>query len=162
MGVGLLFHLAEAGWKDIVLLEKGQLTSGSTWHAAGLCPSFISDYNLSQIHHYGNELYPKLEELTGQYVSWHGCGGIRYATNEHELDFFHYVKGIAANSGAKMEIIDPETIQRMLPYANIEGVVGGAWTPEDGHVDPAGVCNAMAAAARQLGAEIRLECLVHA
>ncbi|MBT3559177.1 MAG: FAD-dependent oxidoreductase [Rhodospirillales bacterium] len=160
MGVGLLYHLAEAGWTDIVLLEKGELTSGSTWHAAGLCPSFIADYNMSKIHHYGNTLYPKLEEMTGQYVSWHGCGSIRFATNEHELDYFRLVAGITDNSGAKMEIIDSAKIKELVPWIELDGVVGGAWTPEDGHVDPAGVCNAMAIAARNLGAEIVRECLV--
>ncbi len=160
MGVGLLYHLAEAGWTDCVLLEKGELTSGSTWHAAGLCPSFIADYNMSKIHHYGNTLYPKLEEMTGQYVSWHGCGAIRFATNEHELDFFRLVAGIADNSGADMEIIDPAKIKEIVPWIQLDGVVGGAWTRDDGHVDPAGVCNAMATAARNLGAEIERECMV--
>ncbi len=160
MGVGLLYHLAEQGWKDIVLLEKGELTSGSTWHAAGLCPSFIADYNMSKIHHYGNTLYPKLEEMTDQYVSWHGCGSIRFATNEDELDYFRLVAGIADNSGAKMEIIDPAKIKQILPFVQLDGVIGGAWTPEDGHVDPAGVCNAMAIAAKNMGAEIVRECLV--
>ena len=160
MGVGLLYHLAELGWTDIVLLEKGELTSGSTWHAAGLCPSFIADYNLSKIHHYGSVLYPKLEAITGQYLSWHGSGSIRFATNEHELDYFKLVAGIADNSGARMEIIDPAKIKQILPHVQLDGVVGGAWTPEDGHVDPAGVCNAMAIAARNMGAEILRECLV--
>ena len=88
MGVGLLQHLAEEGWSDIVLVEKGELTSGSTWHAAGQCPSFIGDYTLAMIHHHSNTLYPKLEEMTGQYISWHGCGGIRLATTKAELEWF--------------------------------------------------------------------------
>ena len=73
MGVGLLYHLAEEGCKDVLLIEKGELTSGSTWHAAGQCPSLVGNYNLAKLHHHGTTLYPKLEELTGQYVSWHGC-----------------------------------------------------------------------------------------
>ena len=68
-----------------MLIEKGELTSGSTWHAAGQCPSFIGDYNMAKIHHYSNTLYPKLEELTGQYVSWHGGGGLRIATTPEEV-----------------------------------------------------------------------------
>ena len=84
MGVGLLYHLAEAGWDDCVLIEKADLTSGSTWHAAGQCPSFTADYNIAKIHHYSNTLYPKLEGLTGQPTGWHGCGGIRFATNDGE------------------------------------------------------------------------------
>ncbi len=160
MGVGLLYHLAQEGWTDITLLEKGELTSGSTWHAAGLCASFIADYNMSKIHHYANTLYPKLEEMTGQYVSWHGCGGIRFATNDSELDYFKLVAGIADNSGAQMEIVDPAKIKQIVPWIELDGVVGGALTHGDGHVDPAGVCQAMATAARKLGAEIVRECLV--
>ena len=80
MGVGLAYHLAEAGWTDVLLIEKGEFTSRSTWHAAGQCPSFIGNYNIVRIHHYSNTLYPMLEALTGQPTGWHGCGGIRLAT----------------------------------------------------------------------------------
>ncbi len=154
MGVGLLYHLAEAGWDDCILVEKGELTSGSTWHAAGQCPSFIADYNMAKIHHYSNTLYPKLEEMTGQAISWHGCGGIRLATRPEELDYFRLVQGIAANVGFRMEIIDPDEIKRLNPFMDTTGVIAGAWTLDDGHVDPAGCCNAMAIAARNLGATL--------
>ena len=76
MGVGLAYHLAEEGAKDVLLIEKGELTSGSTWHAAGQCPSMVGNYNLAKIHAYSNYLYPRLEEMTGQYVSWHASGGM--------------------------------------------------------------------------------------
>ncbi len=76
MGVALLYHLAEEGCNDVLLIEKGELTCGSTWHAAGQCPSLVGNYNLAKIHNYSNWLYPRLEELTGQYVSWHASGGI--------------------------------------------------------------------------------------
>lgn len=154
MGVGLLYHLAEAGWNGCVLIEKGELTSGSTWHAAGQCPSFIADYNMAQIHHYSNTLYPKLEELTGQATGWHGCGGIRFATTEEELDYFRLVEGIAANVGFRMQIISPEEIRRINPFVTTEGVLAGAWTLDDGHVDPASCCNAMAKGAQNNGATI--------
>ena len=154
MGVGLLYHLAEAGWDDCILIEKGELTSGSTWHAAGQCPSFIADYNMAQIHHYSNTLYPKLEELTGQATGWHGCGGIRFATTEEELDYFRFVEGIAANIGFRMQIISPEEIQRINPFVTTEGVLAGAWTLDDGHVDSANCCTAMAKGAQNYGATI--------
>lgn len=154
MGVGLLYHLAEAGWEDCVLIEKGELTSGSTWHAAGQCPSFTADYNIAKIHHYSNTLYPKLEELTGQATGWHGCGGIRFATTEEELDYFRLVEGISANIGFRMQIISPEEIRRINPFTTTEGVLAGAWTLDDGHVDPAGCCNAMAIGAKNNGATI--------
>ncbi|MEM7223180.1 MAG: FAD-dependent oxidoreductase [Pseudomonadota bacterium] len=154
MGAGLLYHLAEEGWTDSVLVEKAELTSGSTWHAAGQCPSFIADYNMAKIHHYGNTLYPKLESMTGQYTSWHGCGGIRFATTKEELDWFKHVEGMAKLIGYRMEIIGPNEIKRINPFVDVEGVIAGAWTLDDGHVDPAGCCNALAKGARDMGASI--------
>ena len=154
MGASLLYHLAEEGWTDSLLIEKGELTSGSTWHAAGQCPSFIADYNMAKIHDHGVKLYPKLEDLTGQYVSWHGCGGIRYALQPAEVEWFHRVAAVGRLIGFECEIIDPAKIRQLVPYANIDGVLAGAWTLNDGHVDPAGVCNAMAKGARRFGATI--------
>ena len=154
MGVGLLYHLAEEGWKDIVLVEKAELTSGSTWHAAGQCPSFIGDYTLATIHHHSNTLYPKLEEMTGQYTSWHGCGGIRLATTQAELEWFKHVSDIAKHIGYRLQVIGPDEIRSINPFVDTTGVIAGAWTLDDGHVDPAGTCNAMAKAATNLGASI--------
>ena len=154
MGASLLYHLAEEGWTDSVLIEKNELTSGSTWHAAGQCPSFMADYNMAKIHDYGVNLYPKLEEMTGQYVSWHGCGGIRFALQPAEVEWFHRVASVGKAIGFDCEIIDPAKIKQLIPYANIDGVLAGALTFNDGHVDPAGVCNAMAKGARNFGAKI--------
>ncbi len=154
MGVGLLYHLAEEGWTDSLLIEKDELTSGSTWHAAGLCPSFIADFNMAKIHDYGIKLYPKLEAMTGQYVSWHGCGAIRFATQPAEVEWFQHVAGVAKLIGFRLEVIDPEKIKKINPFVTTEGVLAGAWTLDDGHVDPAGCCNALAKGARDMGAEI--------
>ena len=154
MGVGLAYHLAEEGWKDVLLIEKGELTSGSTWHAAGQCPSFIGNYNMAKIHHYSNTLYPRLEELTGHPAGWHGCGGIRLATTPEEVDWFRHVAGFAANVGFQMEIIGPNRIKELNPWLDTDGVLAGAHTTMDGHVDPSSACNAMAAGARQMGATI--------
>jgi len=152
MGVGLLYHLAEEGWTDAVLIEKGELTS--TWHAAGQCPSFVGSYNMAKIHHYSNTLYPRLEELTGQPAGWHGCGGIRLATTPEEVDWFRHIAGFAVNVGFHMEVIDPEKISEINPWLDTSGVLAGAWTTMDGHVDPSSACNAMAAGARNMGATI--------
>ena len=154
MGVGLAYHLAEEGWKDVLLIEKGELTSGSTWHAAGQCPSFIANYNMAKIHHYSNTLYPRLEKLTGHPTGWHGCGGIRLATTPEEVDWFRHVAGFAANIGFRMEIIGPNRIKELNPWLVTDGILAGAHTTMDGHVDPASACNAMAAGARQMGATI--------
>lgn len=154
MGCGLLYHLAEEGWTDCLLIEKGELTSGSTWHAAGQCPSFIADYNMAKIHHHGNTLYPTLEEKTGQYVSWHGCGGLRFALTQEEVDFFRKVEGVSKLIGFRMQVIGPDEIKSINPHVDTTGVLAAAWTLDDGHVDPAGCCNALAAGARQMGASI--------
>ncbi len=154
MGASLLYHLAELGWTDCLLIEKDELTSGSTWHAAGQCPSITGSYNLAKIHAYSNELYPRLEGITGQYVSWHKSGGIRFATNERELAWFKTMLGYSKSIGFDMEIIGPDEIRRINPFVTTEGVIAGARTTDDGHADPSGLCTAMAIGARNLGAKI--------
>ena len=104
MGVALAYHLTKEGWADIMLVEKGELTSGSTWHAAGLVPHFIGNLNMAKVHLYGTELYKVLEEETGQATGWHGCGAIRLATNNDEVDWFHQVKGVLDYVGAECEL----------------------------------------------------------
>ncbi len=154
MGASLLYHLAELGWTDCMLIEKDELTSGSTWHAAGQCPSITGSFNLAKIHAYSNDLYPRLEGLTGQYVSWHKSGGIRFATNERELAWFKYIRGFSKIIGFDMEIIPPEEIRRINPFVTTDGVIAGARTTSDGHADPSGLCNAMAIGAKAMGATI--------
>lgn len=156
MGASLLYHLAELGWTDCLLIEKDELTSGSTWHAAGQCPSITGSFNLAKIHAYSNELYPRLEELTGQYVSWHKSGGIRFATNERELAWFKYIHGFSKIIGFDMEIIPPEEVRRINPFVTTDGVIAGAYTTGDGHADPSGICNALAIGAKAMGATISL------
>ena len=154
MGASLLYHLAELGWTDCMLIEKDELTSGSTWHAAGQCPSITGSFNLAKIHAYSNDLYPRLEALTGQYVSWHKSGGIRFATNERELAWFKYIHGFSKIIGFDMEIIPPEEIRRINPFVTTDGVIAGAHTTSDGHADPSGLCNALAIGAKAMGAAI--------
>lgn len=154
MGVGLLYHLALEGWSDIALIEKGELTSGSTWHAAGQCPHFNGSLNITKVHVYGTELYPKLEALTGQAVSWHGCGGLRLAVTDEEVNWFKYVYGISRLTGYECEIIGPSEIKQYHPFLETFGVKAAFRTVHDGHVAPADITNAMAAGARKLGAEI--------
>ena len=154
MGVGLLYHLALEGWSDIVLIEKGELTSGSTWHAAGQCPHFNGSLNMTKVHVYGTELYPKLEALTGQAVSWHGCGGLRLAITDEELNWFKYVYGVSRLAGYECELLGPSEIKQYHPYLETFGVKMAFRTVHDGHVAPADITNAMAAGARKLGASI--------
>ena len=154
MGASLLYHLALEGCTDTLLIEKDELTSGSTWHAAGQCPSITGSYNLAKIHAYSNQLYPTLEAKTGQYVSWHASGGLRLANNPKELAWLKRIHGFSKAIGFSMEIVGLQEIRRLNPFLTTEGVIAGAWTTDDGHADPAGICNAMAKGARDLGASI--------
>jgi len=152
--VGLLYHLTKEGWKDVVLVEKGELTSGSTWHAAGLIPHFIGSLSMAKIHYYGSELYKKLEAETGQATGWHGCGAVRLAINQDQVDWFHYVKGILDQISVACHLLGPDEIKKVHPLLNTDGVLLGAHTTGDGHTDPSGVTNAMAIGAKNRGAEI--------
>ncbi len=154
MGASLLYHLALEGCTDTVLIEKDELTSGSTWHAAGQCPSITGSYNLAKIHAYSNQLYPRLEALTGQYTSWHASGGLRLANDERELAWLKYVYGFSKSIGFSMDIVGLDEIRRLNPFLTTEGVIAAAWTRDDGHGDPSGICNALAKAARDLGATV--------
>jgi len=154
MGVSLLYHLAKEGWKDLVLLEKGELTSGSTWHAAGQCPQMMGSYNLAKIHLESTNLYKKLEKETEQPTGFHDCGSLRLAYQKEDLDWFKYVKGILDNVGAPAEIISTNEIKNVHPFIKLDGIIGAFHTPEDGHTDPTSTTNAMAKGARNSGAKI--------
>jgi len=153
LGVSLAYHLTRQGWQDVVLIEKGELTSGSTWHAAGLIPNFIASLNMAKIHEYSINLYKELEAKHGG-TGWHGCGSLRLATDQHQLDWFKYIDGIARMVGYEYHIIGPEQIPEVHPLLELDGVIGAAWTPNDGHTDPTGTLNAMAKEAREAGAEL--------
>jgi dimethylglycine dehydrogenase len=154
MGASLLYHLALEGCSDAVLVEKDELTSGSTWHAAGQCPSIVGSYNLAKIHAYSNQLYPRLEAMTGQYTSWHGSGGLRLANNPEEFAWLEYVLGLSKSVGFRMEIVGLDEIRRLNPFLTTDQVLAAGYTQDDGHGDPAGICNALAKAARDLGATV--------
>ena len=154
LGVSLLYHLTKEGWKDLVLIEKGELTSGSTWHAAGQCPHMMGSYNLAKVHLHSTNLYKSLEKETGQATGWHGCGSLRLAYKQEDLDWFFYVKGILDNVGVPAEIISTNEILKIHPFIKLDGIIGGFHTPEDGHTDPTSTTNAMAKGARNAGAKI--------
>jgi dimethylglycine dehydrogenase len=153
-GCSLLYHLARLGWTDTVLLEQHELTSGSTWHAAGLCTQFNQSYNLMGLLRRSIELYEKLEGETGQAVDYHRCGSLRIATSEERLHQFHHVGGIASSVGVPFELVSPERVAELFPLMDPAGVLGAAYLPTDGHVDPTGLTNAFARGATELGATI--------
>ena len=154
LGVSLLYHLTKEGWKDLVLIEKGELTSGSTWHAAGQCPHMTGSYNLAKILLHSTNLYKSLEKETDQATGWHGCGSLRLAYKQEDIEWFRYIKGILDNVGAPAEIISPNEILKIHPFIKLDGIVGAFYTPEDGHTDPTSTTNAMAKGARNGGAKI--------
>ncbi len=154
MGVGLAYALPREGWNDVVLIEKGELTSGSTWHAAGLIPNFIGSLNMAKVHDYGIKLYDRLEEETGQATGWHGCGALRLAVTDDEVDWFHHVKGILDYIDVDNYLVSPSEIRKIHPLLDVKGVKLGFYTPNDGHTDPASSTNAMAVGARGKGVDI--------
>lgn len=159
MGCGLAYHLAHEGWRDVVLLEKAELTSGSTWHAAGQITHSTSSFGLGKCVDYNIGLYSgKLERETGQSVSWHGCGSFRLAYTEDELDWLRHTISVGRALGFPIEMVGPERIRELHPFYNLDGVRGALHTPEDGHVDPSGVTQALAIGARRLGVRIVRRC----
>lgn len=159
MGCGIAYHLAHEGWTDIVLLEKAELTSGSTWHAAGQITHSTSSFGLGKCVDYNIDLYSgKLEQETGHSVTWHGCGSFRIAYTEDEMDWLRHTYSVATALGFNIELVGAAEITKLHPFYNVEGVLGALYTPDDGHVDPSGVTQAMATGARMQGAKIIRRC----
>jgi dimethylglycine dehydrogenase len=160
MGVGLAYHLGHEGWGgDTVLLEKAELTSGSTWHAAGQITHSTSSFGLGKCVDYNIGLYSGgLEAETGQPVTWHGCGSFRLAYTEDEMDWLRHTLSGGRALGYNTALVGPEKVAELHPFYNLDGVLGALHTPDDGHVDPTNVTMAMAAGARQKGVRIIRRC----
>ena len=154
VGVGTLYHLAKKGWTDSVLIERNELTSGSTWHAAGLLPLFNMSYSVGQIHKYSVNFYKELEAETGQDVGFRQVSNIRLAMNQARMDEYYQYAGVASTIGVNVEFLTPEQIKEIWPMCNIEGLVGAVRHPDDGYIQPADLTQAMAKGARSMGAEI--------
>jgi dimethylglycine dehydrogenase len=154
VGCSLLYHLAREGWTDCLLVEKAELTSGSTWHAAGAITHSLGNAGLARTAGYGIELYQQLEAETGQSVTWHGCGSLRLAYTDDELDYLRQILSIGRSLGHPMDIIGPREVGVLHPFYRLDGLKGALHTPADGHVDPSGATFAFAKGARQRGAEI--------
>ncbi|MCV6592622.1 MAG: FAD-dependent oxidoreductase [Silicimonas sp.] len=160
MGAGLAYHLGHEGWGgETVLLEKAELTSGSTWHAAGQITHSTSSYGLGKCVDYNIGLYSGgLEAETGQPVTWHGCGSFRLAYTEDEMDWLRHTLSVGRALGFNIELVGPERVAALHPFYNLDGVLGALHTPDDGHVDPTNVTMAMAAGARAKGVRIFRQC----
>ena len=153
-GASALYHLAHEGWTDTVLVEKAELTTGSTWHAAGQVTHSVSSYALAEFRRYACELYASLEAESGVATSWHRSGSLRVAYHAEEVDWLKAQLGPAECVSNAMEWVDPRRIAELHPFYAIDGLLGAVHTPDDGHVDPAGAANAMVRAARNLGAAV--------
>ena len=154
VGVSTLYHLAKMGWSDVVLLERKELTSGSTWHAAGLLPLFNLSYSVGKLHRYSVGLYPSLEQETGLNVGFSQVTNIRLATTQDRLDEYHYYAGVARTIGVDVNFLTPEQVKDIWPLCNTDGVIGAIQHPQDGYIQPADLTQALAKGARQRGATI--------
>ncbi len=154
VGCATAYHLAKAGWRDVVLLEKGHLTSGTTWHAAGAVAQYRSNLNVMRLIAYAVELYPRLETETGQATGWRQSGGIRLASHPDRRREYERTITAARSFGLEMHLISPEEAKGLFPLLSVEGVDCALYVPSDGSVGPSDVTMALAKGARQRGARI--------
>ena len=154
VGVSALYHLAKKGWSDVVLIERKELTSGSTWHAAGLLPLFNMSYSVGQLHKYAVNFYKTLEEETGQNVGFSVVSNIRLATTQDRMDEYYQYAAVAKTIGVKVNFLTPDDVKEIWPLCNTDGLIGAIQHPEDGYIQPADLTQALAKGARDKGAEI--------
>ena len=161
VGVSALYHLAGKGWgDDAALVEKAELTSGSTWHAAGLLPLFNMSYSVGQIHKYSVNLYQELEAETGQQVGFKQVGNLRLAMNRDRMDEYYQYAATARTIGVHTEFLTPAEVGEIWPLCNTDGLVGALFHPGDGYIQPADLTQALAKGARARGAAIYRNTLV--
>jgi len=157
VGASILYHLTKyKGFEDSILLERTELTAGSTWHAAGLLPLFNMSYTVGKIHKHTIDLYNSLEEETGQEVSFRQTGNLRLATNQDRMDEYKKYVGTANTLGVPFELITPSEVKKLWPLAEVDDLVGALYHPTDGHVAPVDVTQALAKGARNRGGTIHL------
>ncbi len=160
VGVSTLYHLTHKGWSDVVLIERAELTAGSTWHAAGLLPLFNMSYTVGQLHKYSVDLYKRLPAETGQDVSFRVTGNLRLATHPARMDEYQKYCGTANTIGVPFRIIGPREVAELWPLVNPGGgadtpaIIGALYHPDDGHIAPADLTMALRKGARSRGAEI--------
>ncbi|MEX0348216.1 MAG: FAD-dependent oxidoreductase [Paracoccaceae bacterium] len=161
MGVSLMYHLVKEGWSDVLLVEKNDLTHGSTWHAAGLCTHFAHNPTIQELRATSVRLYRDiLPQETGRDCGFHTSGAMRITRNPDRMDEFRHVAGLSDFTGYPLEVLTPERIAELHPLARLDGLIGGIYEPDDGHVDPTLATQAMAEVARKGGAQIWRNCPV--
>ncbi len=160
VGCSVIYHLTKLGCKDVVLVERSELTSGSTWHAAGGFHTLNADTNMAALQGYTIGLYRELEKITGQSCSLHHVGGLTLAGTPERMDFLKSARAMHRHMGLDTELVTPEEIRKLSPITNTDGILGALYDPLDGHLDPSGTTHAYARAAQMQGAEIVLRCPV--
>ena len=160
VGCSVLYHLTKLGWSDVMLIERSELTSGSTWHAAGGFHTLNGDTNMAALQGYTIRLYKELEEITGMSCGLHHVGGVTLADNRDRFDMLVAERAKHRYMGLETEIVGPDEIAKIAPIVNLEGVIGALYDPLDGHLDPSSTTHAYAKAARMGGASIETHCKV--
>src|SRR6202167_4308797 len=154
VGASTLFHLAKIGWTDVMLIEKSELTSGSTWHAAGGMHTFNGEANISRLQKYTIDLYREIEALSGQSCGLHPNGGLMLAATQGELDSLKLICSRARYLGMETEMISLDEAKRLNPLIDTQHFIGALWRADGGHCDPSGTTQAYVKAARLLGASV--------
>ena len=154
VGVSCLYHLARAGLQDCLLLEGNELTSGSTWHAAGNVPTFSTSPALMAMQNYSAALYRGLGEAVDYPINYHVTGSLRLAHDPRRMDEFRKIIAVARQQGMDYELLGLSEIRALYPFLETEGILGALWDPLDGDIDPAQLTQALAKGARDLGARI--------
>lgn len=156
VGASVLFHLARAGWTDVMMIERSELTSGSSWHAAGGFHTLNGDPNIAKFQAYTVSLYDELKRISGQSCSLHLTGGVMMADTPDRMDFLRQTHARGRCLGMETELITPSEAKVMFPLMDETNFVGALWDPVEGHLDPSGTTHAYAKAAQKLGATIVL------
>lgn len=160
VGCSVLYSLTRRGWNDALLLERRNLTSGSTWHAAGNVTFFGHYSSITGLYVNSVQSYLAAEQETGHSVGFHPAGSLRLATSKQELDYYRSLETTYEKMGIEYQVISPESIKQFHPLLVTDGLFGAAHTPQDGHVDPTGATYALAKAAKSRGAKVKLNCPV--
>ncbi|MEP3332675.1 FAD-dependent oxidoreductase [Sedimentitalea sp.] len=158
VGASSLYHLAKAGWTDCVLLEKNELTAGSTWHAAGNVPTFSTSWAIMNMQRYSTELYRGLGEAVDYPMNYHVTGSIRLAHSKERMQEFERAKGMGRYQGMDIEMMSPKEAQDIYPFLELHDLHGTLYDPNDGDIDPSQLTQALAKGARDMGARIERFC----
>ena len=160
VGTSVLYHLAKMGWTDCVLLEKNELTSGSTWHAAGNCPNYAANWTIMQMQSYSNRLYRSFGEEVDYPMNYHVTGAIRLAHSKERMEEFRHVEAMGRQMGIEFQEMSNAEMQEVYPFLETHDLYGGQWDPLDGDIDPAQLSQAFAKGARDMGAQVIRFCPV--